>query len=594
MPHVPAISDRELALLGRPTLLAAIKAGLVTHAQTLAGCDPWAPTRAACAQYLAGQEIDWGALAQPPLRAKAASLRGQLARMHGGLRDLMSWWECSHRNLDIPTYQVDHEPGALLQLAAVTLHRLTLDAPGTQMSFEAFQALLERLKRAAEAWLAHACSDAGALATGVIGALHAVFAAAMGEQAAWASDYAGRLRARLAEARLHAYRPLATWFEAYANVYNVRYHDAIVLLQEALPRLQYGGRAPWVASALAIQYFIACMSGASSSLPVTLTNEEQAGDRPFSITDFERALVSGMWQKVRPMARVASAYVIALGLSLLGEPGAAVRLITQRWPLEEFAVPNGDRARTWRFAAEARLAQGDVEGAREWFARLFTLWPSTSQQIAVEQLRLRFGEADADPVGVARAGTESELASARLVLIGHAIQQGERAKALSELAALDELSRRARTDQIRSRALRLFQPLTSELPLSARQREVAGLAAIGMTNKQIGAYLFVSPRTVQSHLQAAFAALGLTRRSQLALVAFPPARSAELLDSLTVRQGQVAVLIAAGCSNTEIAEVLGLSAKTVEKHIRALLRALKVSSRAGIVGAVAAVSSPTY
>ncbi|MBX3184614.1 MAG: hypothetical protein KF915_18440 [Polyangiaceae bacterium] len=361
MPHVPALTDHEQALLGQPTLLAAVEAGLVAHAHTLASRDAWAPMRAACAQYLAGREVEWGALGQPSFRTKGASLEAQLARMHGGLRDLMSWWDCGHRNLDIPTYEVDHEPGALLQLAAVTLHRLTLDAPGTGMSFEAFQALLERMKAAAEAWLTRASGDAAALATGAIGALHAVFAAAMGEQAAWAGDYAGRLRARLDEAELHAYGPLATWFEAYANVYNVRYPYAIALLQEALPRLQYGGRAPWVASALAIQYFIACMSGASSTLPVTLTTEEQAGDRPFSITDFERALVSGMWQTVRPMARVASAYVIALGLSLLGEPGAAVRLIAQRWPLEVFAVPNGDRARTWRFAAEARLAQGDVD-----------------------------------------------------------------------------------------------------------------------------------------------------------------------------------------------------------------------------------------
>ena len=582
---IPPLTPDERRLLEQPTLLTAVEAGLANNA--VMSADPWARARAVCAEYMVGRDGAWIEEA-----GDESPVARELQRMRVGLRDVMRWWSCDLHNLDIPDCEADHRPGALLQLAAVTLHRLTLDAPGTGMSFEGFKALLERTKDAAEGWLERAGDDAAVLATGLIGALHAVFAATMGEQAAWACDYVGRLRTRLREARLSAYDALTVWFEAYANVYNVNYPRAIALLQEALPRLRFGGRAPWVASALAIQYFIACMSGASSSLPVTLSRHPDASDpddeRPFSITDFERALVSGMWQTVRPMARVASVYVIALGLSLLGEPGAALRLITQRWSIEDFAVPNGDRARTWRIVTEARLAQGDVEGAREWLARLMTLWPSASQQIAVQQLRLRLGEPDADPVAVAAAaGTDSELAAARLVLIGQAIQQGERAKALSELAALDELSRRVRVDQIRARALRLFQPLSTALPLSARQLEVAGLAAVGMTNKQIGAYLFVSPRTVQSHVRAALAALGLVRRSQFALLTLPTPRTSALVDALTVRQGQVAVLIAANCTNAEIADVLGLSAKTVEKHVHALLRALEVSSRAGIANAIA-------
>ena len=52
-------------------------------------------------------------------------------------------------------------------------------------------------------------------------------------------------------------------------------------------------------------------------------------------------------------------------------------------------------------------------------------------------------------------------------------------------------------------------------PLSRRQREVALLAAKGATNVEIASALSLSVRTVESHLYAAFAKLGLTTRDEL-------------------------------------------------------------------------------
>ena len=52
-------------------------------------------------------------------------------------------------------------------------------------------------------------------------------------------------------------------------------------------------------------------------------------------------------------------------------------------------------------------------------------------------------------------------------------------------------------------------------PLSRRQREVALLAAQGATNTEIAQSLSLSVRTVESHLYAAFAKLGLTGRDEL-------------------------------------------------------------------------------
>ena len=52
-------------------------------------------------------------------------------------------------------------------------------------------------------------------------------------------------------------------------------------------------------------------------------------------------------------------------------------------------------------------------------------------------------------------------------------------------------------------------------PLSDREREIAGLAATGLSNQEIADRLFVSVRTVGNHLQHAYTKLGVTGRSQL-------------------------------------------------------------------------------
>jgi non-specific serine/threonine protein kinase len=54
-------------------------------------------------------------------------------------------------------------------------------------------------------------------------------------------------------------------------------------------------------------------------------------------------------------------------------------------------------------------------------------------------------------------------------------------------------------------------------PLSAREAEVAALIARGHTNRQIAARLFVSVRTVETHVANALAKLGLATRAELAV-----------------------------------------------------------------------------
>lgn len=66
--------------------------------------------------------------------------------------------------------------------------------------------------------------------------------------------------------------------------------------------------------------------------------------------------------------------------------------------------------------------------------------------------------------------------------------------------------------------------VTGPASLTPQQREIALLAAAGLTNKQIAERLFLSPRTVAAHLRQLFPKLGVASRAALrdALADLPP------------------------------------------------------------------------
>jgi DNA-binding NarL/FixJ family response regulator len=56
-------------------------------------------------------------------------------------------------------------------------------------------------------------------------------------------------------------------------------------------------------------------------------------------------------------------------------------------------------------------------------------------------------------------------------------------------------------------------PLTT---LTPQELQVARLAASGLSNRDIGAHLFLSPRTISYHLYKAYPKLGISSRGELA------------------------------------------------------------------------------
>ena len=92
----------------------------------------------------------------------------------------------------------------------------------------------------------------------------------------------------------------------------------------------------------------------------------------------------------------------------------------------------------------------------------------------------------------------------------------------SAQVAFEVIGARAWADQARSElraaGLRPSDPtgLTLREALSAQEFQIAELVAEGLSNREIGERLFLSPRTVGSHLYRMFPKLGVTSRSQLA------------------------------------------------------------------------------
>lgn len=66
-----------------------------------------------------------------------------------------------------------------------------------------------------------------------------------------------------------------------------------------------------------------------------------------------------------------------------------------------------------------------------------------------------------------------------------------------------------------ARAEQLSRQLTAAGPLTRREWEIAQLVAIGATNRQIAARLYLSERTAQKHVQHILTKLDLANRSQI-------------------------------------------------------------------------------
>jgi DNA-binding NarL/FixJ family response regulator len=125
------------------------------------------------------------------------------------------------------------------------------------------------------------------------------------------------------------------------------------------------------------------------------------------------------------------------------------------------------------------------------------------------------------------AGAAAPLLRARARLaegraLGAAGERGAAVEALREAeAALDGFGAlRARDEAARElrrlghRVLRPAREATAG-PLTAREREIAGLIAAGRTNREVAEQLVLSVRTIDAHLRNIYGKLGVRSRVEL-------------------------------------------------------------------------------
>ena len=113
---------------------------------------------------------------------------------------------------------------------------------------------------------------------------------------------------------------------------------------------------------------------------------------------------------------------------------------------------------------------------------------------------------------------------------------------------------------------------------AAAEAEVARAVADGATNAEIARRLTLSEHTVRAHVSRVLAAFGVAGRSALPAALGPTGYAPELA-RLTPRQTEVADLVAEGLANQAIARSLGLSTRTVERHVSDILLRWGLSSR---------------
>jgi ATP/maltotriose-dependent transcriptional regulator MalT len=167
-------------------------------------------------------------------------------------------------------------------------------------------------------------------------------------------------------------------------------------------------------------------------------------------------------------------------------------------PLEAFARPGGP---TWAFPLAARchalVCEGDEAEAQ--FAEALGHYTDSSRPFDHARTRLLFGE---------------HLRRQRRRIDSRG--QLRRAFDLFETLGAELWAERARAElRASGETARKRDPSTLG-QLTPQELQIARFVADGLSNKEVAAQLFLSPRTVDHHLRHVFAKLGITSRTQLA------------------------------------------------------------------------------
>jgi len=298
--------------------------------------------------------------------------------------------------------------------------------------------------------------------------------------------------------------------------------------------------------------------------------------------------------------------LVAFGLIATADVEGAARLVIRagRTPgLEGLTII--DRALGLEMLVAAAVAADDLDAARSWMQWAEPLAATTIGRPTVERIRSRVALLAGDAAAAAtwaRRAIEHSRADDRAVetaegeiLLSRALisleQRGVASLALEALAAESTskghlAARQSAARELRSIGRRLRPREGSGFAgLSARERDVALLIIEGFSNAAIATELHLSEHTVQVHVSRVLAAFGVASRFALAAQLADQVATPDDIDPpapLTPRQNAVVDHLVLGLSNEQIGTALGVSVKTVEKHVSEIFRRWGVASRIGV------------
>jgi len=265
-----------------------------------------------------------------------------------------------------------------------------------------------------------------------------------------------------------------------------------------------------------------------------------------------------------------------------------------------------DRVYGHEILLQAELARGDLEGAARRLDQVdaLAIADHNMASAAAARCRARFAEATSDGVAAVAAATIASERAARVrgqlevlradVLAAAAGAGVDAQRVADQFNAVADQAVRIGATAIRNWAVRELRRLGRRLrdvpteawdSLTPQQALVARLAAAGLRNREIAEQLFVSERTVEGHIRSILGTLAAPTRVAIG-AHLPNDRAGVSPANLTPRQWDVGRLVAEGCSNRDIAQVLGVGDKTVEKHLADLFARLGVRSRSGVAAAL--------
>ena len=219
-----------------------------------------------------------------------------------------------------------------------------------------------------------------------------------------------------------------------------------------------------------------------------------------------------------------------------GDLGQVVSLLEQRLAVDGGIGAAGEPLGVAPLLVEAYVGLGRLEDARALAARYAQATPPAAAPLSIAFVHRCKAITVGDDViaqeafeaaieAHRRAWDPFETSRTRLLYGGRLRRAGQRVAARGHLSAaqdafhsmdLTHWSRVAADELAATGAVARRRPLTADEPLTSQETRVALLVAQGMSNREIGASLFLSPKTVERHLSNVFRKHGFRSRTEVA------------------------------------------------------------------------------